>query len=90
VYIWHGQGALPTERQAARAYAKGLGSDLVEMTQGEDDNDEMFWMAFGSDEFAKANYWKWRQVTDDPNPRIWAIDSRAQNKVCYLETSNVL
>lgn len=85
LYIWHGRGSTGRERSAAMKYAQGLasqGSNIVELIQGETDEDEMFWMMVGDDDFANADYWRWRQNHQSPDPRIWRCDaSKGKNGV---------
>ncbi|KAK0195469.1 hypothetical protein F5146DRAFT_1100956 [Armillaria mellea] len=71
IYVWHGCGSLAKERQAALRYAKTLGSNVVELSHSEGDNDDMFWMILGEDDYAQADYWKWRSSASYIEPRIW-------------------
>lgn len=75
IYVWFGVGSVPTEREAAREYAQTLGTNIVELTQGEDDDDEMFWMVLGDEEFAKADYWRWRSAASAVDPLIWEVNA---------------
>lgn len=78
LYVWHGCGSKQEERDAALQYAQGLaakGSTVVELLEGESDDDEMFWMMLGDNEYAKAEYWKWRRTASNPNPCIWRVDT---------------
>lgn len=78
IYVWHGYGSTSEERDAAVQYAKRLSNDTASPTillEGETDNDEMFWMILGEDDFAKADYWKWRKASSsDIDPVIWRVD----------------
>lgn len=79
--MWHGRGAREEERDAALKYAHVLaakGSTVVKLVEGESDDDEMFWMMLGEDDYAKADYWQWRRTWSEPDPRIWRLD--AQNR----------
>jgi len=79
LYVWYGRGSTPQERLAALGYARSLaatGSSVIELTEGEDDNDEMFWMILGDRGYAKADYWKWRRTASVPDPRVWRIDAK--------------
>ncbi|KLO19554.1 hypothetical protein SCHPADRAFT_935342 [Schizopora paradoxa] len=62
LWVWHGRGASQPERSAALAYAKSLNSGtekkIEEVNEGEED--EMFWMFLGEDDYANADYWKWK------------------------------
>lgn len=81
VYVWYGCGSRQQERNAALQYAQNLatkGLTVVELTEGESDDDDMFWMMLGEDEYANADYWKWRQTAPEMAPRLWCIDA---NKV---------
>lgn len=76
-YVWHGKGSLPGERQAALGYALSLavGSSPVELVEQESDDNEMFWMMLGNDDYARADYWKWRPDLATALPQIWRVDS---------------
>ena len=87
LYVWHGRGAIDAERRAAVAYAQalaGAGGTVVELQEGVEssgDEDEMFWMILGDDDYAKADYWRWRGTTD-AEARIFKVDTRASDVVC--------
>jgi hypothetical protein len=76
-YVWHGKGSLPEERQAALGYALSLvvESSPVELVEQESDDNEMFWMMLGNDDYARADYWRWRPDLATALPRIWRVDS---------------
>ena len=76
-YIWHGRGSLSGERQAAQGYALSLAveSSPVELVEQESDDNEMFWMMLGNDDYARADYWKWRPDLATVLSRIWRVDS---------------
>ncbi|KAF6760294.1 hypothetical protein DFP72DRAFT_1063353 [Ephemerocybe angulata] len=63
VYVWYGTGSLDKEREAALQYAGTIcgEAEIVELTQGENDDNEMFWMILGQEAFADADYWRWRR-----------------------------
>ncbi|KAI0958231.1 hypothetical protein AcV7_004104 [Taiwanofungus camphoratus] len=76
-YVWHGCGSTVEERRAAREYAQALSSQassLIELVEGETDNDEMFWMILGDGEYANADYWKWRSTAPTLCPRLWSVN----------------
>lgn len=76
--MWRGVGSTDPERQAALQYAKSIAreSEVVELTQGENDDNDMFWMVLGDEAFAEADYWKWRRAADyDIQPSAWRVDS---------------
>lgn len=75
IYVWHGCGSLAKERQAAMRYAKTLGSNVVEVSNSEGDDDDMFWMILGEDDYAQADYWKWRSSAAHIEPRIWHVNA---------------
>ncbi|KAK0485856.1 hypothetical protein IW261DRAFT_1329900 [Armillaria novae-zelandiae] len=75
IYVWHGCGSLAKERQAAMRYAKTLGSNAVELSNSEADDDDMFWMILGEDDYAQADYWKWRSSAAHIEPRIWHVNT---------------
>lgn len=83
--MWHGCGSLPSERQAALEYARSLSGDpnsIIELNEGDNDDDEMFWMMLGDDDHAKAQYWKWRPDAVNVDPRVWIVEQGAKDKVC--------
>jgi len=47
----------------------------VELVEQESDDNEMFWMMLGNDDYARADYWKWRPDLATAMPRIWRVDS---------------
>ncbi|TFK54070.1 hypothetical protein OE88DRAFT_1675469 [Heliocybe sulcata] len=76
-YVWHGCGSLSQERQAAVDYARSLSGDpesVIELVEGESDDDEMFWMVLGDRDYAKADHWRWRASSAKTDPRIWRVD----------------
>ncbi|KAI9509736.1 hypothetical protein F5148DRAFT_977834 [Russula earlei] len=77
LYVWHGKGSLPEERQAALGYALSLPAEscLVELIEHESDNNEVFWMMLGDADYASADYWKWRPDLATALPRIWRVDA---------------
>ncbi|PCH43910.1 hypothetical protein WOLCODRAFT_138664 [Wolfiporia cocos MD-104 SS10] len=75
-YVWYGCGSVESERRVARDYALSLASApsaVVELTEGESDDDEMFWMILGDGDYAKADYWRWRSSATQLNPRVWSV-----------------
>lgn len=78
IYVWHGCGSTPKEREVALEYTQRLSPDAVtpiELFEGNDE-DEMFWMILGDDDFAKADYWRWRPNSVERDPLIWRIERR--------------
>lgn len=85
IYVWHGCGSTDAERRAATQYASRIGkeqSPAIQLLEGENDSDELFWMALGDEEFAKADYWQWRRTSPETDPRIWRVDVKANPPVC--------
>lgn len=74
-YTWYGCGSVAQERQAALAYAQEMASPSVpiELTEGENDDDEMFWMMLGEREYAQADHWKWKASAPCAAPRVWSV-----------------
>jgi hypothetical protein len=65
-----------------RAIAPNADS-IVQLTEGESDNDEMFWMILGDDDYARADYWKWRPFATEIDPRTWRVSiENRQAAVC--------
>lgn len=55
----------------------------------EGSEDEMFWLFLGEDDYAKADYWKWKRDANSglgsQGPRVWRVDaSRQGNEVLYF------
>ncbi|KIL68846.1 hypothetical protein M378DRAFT_8282 [Amanita muscaria Koide BX008] len=76
IYVWYGRGSTQAERQAALQYARSCsleGQQPLELHEGEDDIDEMFWMLLGGQDYAKADYWKWRKEAPVTDPVIWRV-----------------
>ncbi|KAK0212784.1 hypothetical protein DFS33DRAFT_1377248 [Desarmillaria ectypa] len=87
IYVWHGCGSLARERQAAMRYAKTLGSNVVELSNSEGDDDDMFWMILGEDDYAQADYWKWRSSASHIDPRIWHVNAtRGEDAVSRISS----
>jgi hypothetical protein len=59
------------------SYAADLSTsgNIAELFEGVDDDDEMFWMILGSDDYAKADHWRWRSNTTASEPKLWRYDS---------------
>ncbi|KAJ7072217.1 hypothetical protein C8F01DRAFT_1102975 [Mycena amicta] len=92
IYVWHGLGSPPDEREAGLAYGRTLTSNpdaVVVLIEGEDDEDYgMFWMALGEEaEYASADYWRWRPSVTS-SPRIWSIDSSRKHPILPLTSFN--
>lgn len=89
-YVWHGCGAIVTERQAATKYAqklceKSLSGSVTELVENENDDDEMFWMILGDEGFGRADHWRWRRDASGIEPRIWRVNARlGERAVCIL------
>jgi len=89
VYVWHGRGSMQDERTAALSYAQSFATaeNLVELTEGIND-DDMFWLMLGQDEYAQADYWRWRpEMGSSSQPRLWRVD--ASNATHPLEVLRV-
>ncbi|KAJ7188111.1 hypothetical protein C8R46DRAFT_1023578 [Mycena filopes] len=84
MFVWHGCGSTPAEREAAIDYARTLTSspdDIVVLIENESGDDEMFWMVLGDEaDYAKADYWKWRP-TKGATPRIWSVDAGRKDTI---------
>jgi hypothetical protein len=55
------------------------GNSAVELYEGRKENDEMFWMILGDEEFANADHWKWRHTSPLIDPRIWRVNASSDN-----------
>lgn len=83
-YVWYGSGSIQTEREAARNYALKLSHSpetVIELSEGENDDDEMFWLMLGEHEYARAEHWRWRKLLPDPDCRIFKLEDRTQPAV---------
>lgn len=82
-YVWHGCGSTSVEQEAALKYAQSLSSDpssVIELREGTDDEDEMFWLILGEGEYAKADYWKWKSTSESVPAKAWLVDADAQDR----------
>ncbi|CAA7259079.1 unnamed protein product [Cyclocybe aegerita] len=83
VYVWHGRGSSAQERKAAFQYANALLDNKgfpIELVEGENDADEMFWMIMGETEFAAADYWRWRKMSFYIDPFVWRVDIKSMGQ----------
>ncbi|OAX42531.1 hypothetical protein K503DRAFT_790098 [Rhizopogon vinicolor AM-OR11-026] len=92
IYVWHGCGSTPKERNAARDYAQEIalkGTSVTELREGDDDaDDEMFWTVLGdSGDYAKADYWKFRNTSAPTDPRFWIVDVTVEGDPIRAVTS---
>ncbi|KAL4253516.1 hypothetical protein ABKN59_002115 [Abortiporus biennis] len=81
-YVWYGSGSVPEERTTALTYARSMTLDptsVIELTEGENDDDEMFWLMLGEREYANADYWKWRPSAAAAQPKIWKVESQTSS-----------
>ncbi|CCM06207.1 uncharacterized protein FIBRA_08451 [Fibroporia radiculosa] len=81
LYIWHGVGSSESERAVAREYVATItvpSSTVIELKEGENDGDEMFWMILGDGDYARADYWKWRPSLSPESmiTRIWCVTTQ--------------
>lgn len=83
VYLWHGRGSSAQERQTALWYAQSImneGVSPIELSEGENDDDEMFWMILGDEAYANAHYWRWRRKSPATDPSVWRVDSNLESQ----------
>ncbi|KAG8745209.1 hypothetical protein FRC10_008521 [Ceratobasidium sp. 414] len=79
VYVWHGRGSTPSERDLAGRYAKSIAGPEGEADEfDEGKEDPMFFMLLGEDPWANADYWKYRAPLGRAavRPRMFCIDAR--------------
>lgn len=77
VYVWYGRGSTSRERKAALQYAEAMANvsiPPIELSEGENDGDELFWLILGDDGYAKADYWRWRKSSANIEPSISKVD----------------
>jgi len=63
------------------------GTLITELREGDDDvDDEMFWTVLGgSRDYAKADYWRFRNTSAPSDSRCWVVDATVESDpVCYL------
>jgi hypothetical protein len=87
VYVWYGKGSTTPERIEALEYAKNLAGEgsVVELREGIDDDDEMFWMILGNDDYANADHWRWRSSLSGTEPKLWRYtEGSTQQPVCTM------
>uniref|UniRef100_D8QC06 Gelsolin-like domain-containing protein n=1 Tax=Schizophyllum commune (strain H4-8 / FGSC 9210) TaxID=578458 RepID=D8QC06_SCHCM len=87
-YVWHGRGSTAQEREAALQYAKilsgGAEDAITRLTEGEDDQDEMFWAMLGDEAWASADYWQWRKEATNIDPRVWLVEDGASKSSVFV------
>ena len=64
------------ERNAARMYSRTLGSNMTEISEGEEGQAGMFWMVLGEGDYANADYWRWRPGSKDAEASAWHVTSK--------------
>jgi hypothetical protein len=82
-YVWHGYASITEERKAALQYAQSLApspESIVELVEGESDQDEMFWLILGEGDYARADYWRWKSSAPTLNPRAWRVHVNRENQ----------
>jgi hypothetical protein len=57
-----------------------LSLDAEALSEGVDDNDEMFWMILGDEQYAIADYWKWRKTSCVTDPKIWRLNASNESE----------
>ena len=81
-YVWHGRGSTARERQAALTYAQTLApnaSNVIELFEASNDDDEMFWIILGEGDYGKADYWRWKSESEVWKPQLWLVDTTSGN-----------
>lgn len=77
IYVWHGRGALAAERSHALAYSALLAGDSLTVMQFDEGNEDIvFWMCLGEDEWANASYWSERSAVEELQGsirRVWRV-----------------
>ena len=90
MYVWYGRGSTSRERNAALQYAEAMvkhSISPIELYEGENDSDELFWMILGDAGFANADYWGWRKSFANNEPSIWKVDfGSGVSFVCQLDS----
>jgi hypothetical protein len=59
----------------------------MELREGDNDaDDEMFWTILGdSGDYARADYWRFRNTSAPSDPRYWIVDATIESDpVCLL------
>jgi len=51
----------------------------TELYEEDEAKDEMFWMILGDEDYANADYWKWRNTSSVIDLLIWRIESERGN-----------
>lgn len=72
--IWRGRGSTKAEQDAALEYAKLIATEgvaPVEMEEGVED--DMFWAMLDEDEYASADFWRFKPQSQIIAPRLWAV-----------------
>lgn len=77
--MWHGRGSHSSQRKIAMSYANALLTDmktLIELEEGKEN--DLFIMLLGDDDYASANYWRWKAEDPQYDLRIWEIQSHKE------------
>lgn len=82
VYVWHGRGSHPSEQQSCLEYAQRIAGSEEVVVYSEGNEDDMFGMIFGDEDYAHAHYWKYRSTSTD-QPRAWRIDAQSGKNAAY-------
>ncbi|KAG8784351.1 hypothetical protein FRC12_018776 [Ceratobasidium sp. 428] len=95
VYVWHGRGSTPNERNLAIAYAKSIAGPEKEVEEfDEGKEDPMFFMLLGEDPWANADYWKYRAPLGKAavRPRMFCIDAKDKKQPvsCHIPSPSKL
>ncbi|KAI0685205.1 hypothetical protein BC835DRAFT_1385556 [Cytidiella melzeri] len=89
-YVWHGYASTAEERRSALQYAQSLSSSsdsIVELVEGESDEDEMFWLILGEGDYARADHWRWKPSVSSFNPRVWRVNADGGSRSSLVPSS---
>lgn len=67
-------------------YGRTFANDVTEMYQGKDDDDGTFWMYLGDDDYAQADYWKWRPSSSRLEPQVWRVDFHGKHQIVPVDS----
>ena len=73
--------------QYAKALSGGTEDAITRLSEGEDDQDEMFWAMLGDEAWASADYWQWRKGAANVDPRAWLVEDgagRVRSPMCLF------
>ncbi|KAG8963704.1 hypothetical protein FRC03_002676 [Tulasnella sp. 419] len=87
IYVFHGKGSTDVERGEAYLYAQSIssndGANIVQFEEGSEDL--MFSMSLGDDDYASADFWRFRKNVLDTSTWLYKVDTGDNPKVQWIQ-----